>query len=175
MGKVKDERETDYETNNNTKTFINSQPTEFLNKATGETLVVDTQISKWTYGSEESFWKCYLMDFLSVLGVIDSKQAKIFIHIVKNTNQANNLFIGTYRNIAEALEVSHTTIALIMKKLQQREFIKKIQNGVWQVNPNILMKGSDLKRRMLLLSYQTSEKPIEKEEQGVFYENNKNT
>lgn len=165
----KSEKKAENEINKSTQTFINSQPTEFLNKATGETMTVDKQISKWTYGSEDSFWKCYLMDFLSVLGVIDSQQAKIFIHIVKNTSQSNNLFIGTYRNIAEDLKVSHTTIATIMKKLQEKEFVKKVQNGVWLVNPNILMKGNDIKRRMILLSYQQSDKPIEEKEQGIFF------
>lgn len=37
--------------------------------------------------------------------------------------------------------------------------IKKVQNGVWLVNPNILMKGNDTKRQ-ILLSYYESEEPI---------------
>lgn len=51
------------------------------------------------------------------------------------------------------------TIARIMKKLQANNFIKKVQNGVWLVNPNILMKGNDTKRQ-ILLSYYESEEPI---------------
>lgn len=46
-----------------------------------------------------------------------------------------------------------------MKKLQANNFIKKVQNGVWLVNPNILMKGNDNKRQ-ILLSYYQSENPI---------------
>ena len=46
-----------------------------------------------------------------------------------------------------------------MKKLQVNNFIKKVQNGVWLVNPNILMKGNDTKRQ-ILLSYYESEEPI---------------
>lgn len=46
-----------------------------------------------------------------------------------------------------------------MKKLQANNFIKKIQNGAWLVNPNILMKGNDNKRQ-ILLSYYESEEPI---------------
>ena len=47
-----------------------------------------------------------------------------------------------------------------MKKLQDNSFIKKVQNGVWLVNPNILMKGNDTKRQ-ILLSYYQSEEPVE--------------
>ena len=53
-----------------------------------------------TYGTK-NFWKCYLMDFLTVLGIIDSKQLDVFIYIVENTSQGNNMFIGTYSKIAK--------------------------------------------------------------------------
>ena len=141
----------------NTQTLIGQQQKEFMDMATGEIIHVD-QISKRIYGTK-NFWKCYLMDFLSVLGIIDSKQLDIFIYIVENTNQSTNLFIGTYKKIANDLEVSEPTIARIMKKLQVNNFIKRIQNGVWLVNPNILMKGNDTKRQ-ILLSYYNSDQPI---------------
>ena len=99
------------------------------------------------------------MDFLTVLGIIDSKQLDVFIFIVENTNQATNTFLGTYDHIAKQVGVSRPTIAKIMKKLQENNFIKKIQNGAWLVNPNILMKGNDTKRQ-ILLSYYESEEPI---------------
>lgn len=44
-----------------------------------------------------------------------------------------------------------------MKKLQANNFIKKVQNGLWQVNPNILMKGNDTKRQILLSYYESDE------------------
>ena len=47
-----------------------------------------------------------------------------------------------------------------MKKLQENNFIKKVQNGVWLVNPNVLMKGTDTKRQ-ILLSYYESEEPAD--------------
>lgn len=135
------------------KTVIGTNERVVVDKNTGEELVINHQITKWTYDGAKTFWKCYLMDFLNILGVIDSKQVDVFIYIVQNTNQANNMFIGTYRKIAAAVGVSHPTIATIMKKLQEHEFIEKIQNGVWLVNPNILVKGNDIKQRMILLSY----------------------
>lgn len=147
-----------------TQTLVSQQKKSYIEIDTstgelkGETIWVD-QITKRTYGTK-NFWKCYLMDFLSVLGIIDSRQLDIFIYIVENTNQANNLFIGTYKKIAKDIGCSEATIAKILKKLQENNFVKKVQNGVWVVNPNILMKGNDTKRQ-ILLSYYESDEPID--------------
>lgn len=141
-----------------TQTLVGQKKRELVDRETGEVIWVD-QITKRTYGTK-NFWKCYLMDFLTVLGIIDSKQLDVFIYIVENTQQANNTFIGTYTKIAKDVRVCRQTIATIMKKLQENNFIKKVQNGVWLVNPNILMKGNDTKRQ-ILLSYYESEEPVD--------------
>ena len=140
-----------------TQTLIGTKKRQLVDTETGEQILVD-QITKRVYGSK-NFWKMYLMDFLTVLGIIDSKQLDIFIYIVENTNQSNNIFIGTYDKISADVGVCRQTIAKIMRKLQDNKFIRKVQNGVWFVNPNILMKGNDQKRQ-ILLSYYESEEPI---------------
>lgn len=138
-----------------TQTLIGTKKRELQDTQTGELIHVD-QITKRSYGTKQ-FWKVYLMDFLSILGIIDSKQLDIFIYIVENTEQSQNLFIGTYAKIAKETGASSRTIAKIIKKLQDNNFIARVQNGVWRVNPNILMKGNDTKRQ-ILLSYYREEK-----------------
>lgn len=140
-----------------TQTLIGTKKRKLVDVETGEQIFVD-QITKRVYGTK-NFWKCYLMDFLTVLGIIDSRQLDVFIFIVENTNQSNNIFLGTYDHISKEVGVCRQTIAKIMKKLQENNFIKKVQNGAWLVNPNILMKGNDTKRQ-ILLSYYESEEPI---------------
>ena len=140
-----------------TQTLVGQQRRELMDTKTGELMHVD-QITKMVYGSK-NFWKCYLMDFLTVLGIFDSKQVDVFIYIVENTNQSNNVFLGTYRKMAKDLHCSLDTVTRIMRKLQENNFVKKIQNGAYLVNPNILMKGNDNKRQ-ILLSYYESEEPI---------------
>ena len=142
----------------NTQTLIGSRTRELIDVETGEQIFVN-QITKRIYGTK-NFWKCYLMDFLTILGIIDSKQLDIFIYIIENTNQNNNIFIGTYKKISSDTKCSSRTIAKVMKKLQENNFIKKVQNGVWLINPNILMKGNDTKRQFLL-SYYESQNPIQ--------------
>jgi len=140
-----------------TQTLVGTKKKQLIDTETGEKIVVD-QITKRVYGTK-NFWKCYLMDFLTVLGIIDSKQLDIFVYICQNTDPSNNLFIGTYKKIAKDVGCSEPTISKIMKKLQASNFIKKVQNGVWSINPNILMKGNDTKRQ-ILLSYYESDEPI---------------
>ncbi|PGQ72769.1 MULTISPECIES: replication/maintenance protein RepL [Bacteria] len=140
-----------------TQTLIGQKKRELIDSETGEVIHVD-QITKRVYGTK-NFWKMYLMDFLTVLGIIDNKQLDVFIYIAENTNPSNNIFIGTYRSISEDVGVSYKTVATIMKKLQANNFIKKKQNGAYIVNPNIMMKGNDTKRQ-ILLSYYEEDEPL---------------
>ena len=133
-----------------TKTLIGTKRKELIDKETGEVIEAD-QITKKVYG-QKNFWKLYLSDFLPVLGIVENKQVDILIYILENTQPSNNMFIGTYKTIRENTKASETTIAKVMKKLQEQKFLKKIQNGLWQVSPNIMMKGNENKKQ-LLLSY----------------------
>jgi len=151
----KTSRELDYVAS--TQTLIGTKKKELIDTETGESIFVDN-IVKRVYG-QKNFWKVYLFDFLCVLGILDSKQLDVFIYIVSNTDQGNNLFYGTYKKIAKDCNVSEPTIATVMRKLMDNNFIKKIQNGLYEVNPNIIMKGNDNKRA-ILLSYYENEEPI---------------
>ena len=133
-----------------TKTLIGTKRKELIDKETGEIIEVD-KITKKVYG-QKNFWKLYLSDFLPVLGIVENKQVDILIYILENTQPSNNMFIGTYKTIRENTKASETTIEKVMKKLQEQKFLKKIQNGLWQVSPNIMMKGNENKKQ-LLLSY----------------------
>lgn len=131
-----------------TKTLIGTKRKELIDKETGEIIEVD-QITKKVYG-QKNFWKLYLSDFLPVLGIVENKQVDIMIYILENTQPSNNMFIGTYKTIRKNTKASETTIAKVMKKLQEQKFLKKIQNGLWQVSPNIMMKGNENKKQILL-------------------------
>lgn len=144
--------DTNFEYVQNTQTLIGTQKKRLVDVDTGEQIEVD-QITKRAYGQKQ-FWKVYLLDFLQVLGILDSKQIDVLIYILENTNASNNTFIGSQRNIAEKTKVSLQTVSKILVKLQENGFVKKIQNGVYQVSPNILMKGSEHKKSILLNYYQ---------------------
>lgn len=144
---------TNFEYMQDTQTLVGERKRELVDTDTGEKILVD-QITKRVYGTK-AFWKVYLMDFLAVLGIVDSRQLDVFIYVAEHTSPADNLFIGTYDKIGQETGVSRQTIARIMKKLQDNHFISKVQQGVWRVNPNVLMKGNDTKRQILLSYYES--------------------
>lgn len=138
-----------------TKTLIGTKRKELIDKETGEIIEVD-QITKKVYG-QKNFWKLYLGDFLPVLGIVESKQVDILIYILEHTQPSTNMFVGTYKTIQKNTHTSETTIAKVMKKLQKQQFLKKIQNGIWQISPNIMMKGNENKKQLLLSYFRTDE------------------
>lgn len=140
-----------WEYSEQTQTLIGQTRKKLQDLDTGEVIEVD-QITKRALGQKQ-FWKVYLMDFLAILGIIDSKQLDVLIFILENTTSANNVFLGTYRLIAEKTDISLDTVRRTMVKLQQKGFIKKIQNGAYQVSPNVMMKGNDRKKQLLLNYY----------------------
>ena len=102
------------------------------------------------------------MDFLQILGILDSKQIDVLIYILERTEPANNTFIGSQRDIAKGAGASLDTVSRIMRKLQDSGFITQIKRSVYQVSANIMLKGSDHKKE-LLLSYYDDEKETSQE------------
>lgn len=139
------------EYNSNTQVLIGTKKKTLIDQETGEVIEVD-QITKRSYGQKQ-FWKIYLLDFLQILGILDSKQVDVLIYILENTNSSNNTYIGTYRSTAEKTNLSLDTVRRVFKKLQDNNFLNKIQNGVYQVSPLIMMKGSEHKKQLLLNYY----------------------
>lgn len=139
-----------------TQTLIGQQKKRLLDQDTGELIEVE-QITKRALGQKQ-FWKVYLIDFLQILGVLDSKQVDVLIFILENTKSSDNTYIGTYRKTAEGSGVSLDTATKVMRKLQSNGFIKKVQNGVYQVSPLIMMKGTEHKKSLLLNYYAEEEK-----------------
>ena len=141
-----------------TQTLIGTKARILQDKETGEEFPVN-QVFKRVLGQKQ-FWKVYLMDFLQVLGILDSKQVDILVYILENTEPANNTFVGTYARIQKETGISQMTISRVLKKLQDANFLKKIQNGVWQVSEQIMMKGSEHKKQLLINYYREEEKQI---------------
>ena len=139
----------------NTQTLIGTKQRRLIDEQTGEVFEVD-QITKRSYGQKQ-FWKVYLLDFLQILGVLESKRLDVLIYILENTEQANNTIIGSQRDIAKNVNVSLDTVSRIMKKLQDKKFIVQIKRSVYQISPLIMMKGNEHKKQLLLNYYQEQE------------------
>ena len=151
-----------WEYSEQTQTLIGTKQRILKDVETGDEFPVN-QVFKRVLGQKQ-FWKVYLVDFLQVLGVLDSKQVDILIYVLENTEQSNNTFIGTYAKIQKNVGVAPATVAKVMTKLQEKGFLKKVQNGVWQVSPAIMMKGNEHKKQLLINYYddETNGDPVQK-------------
>lgn len=131
--------------------IIQGGTVQIVDKETGE-LVEVPEIEQHTFGQHQ-FWKVYMYNFMSALGILNSKQVDIFRYIIENIKSEGNIFIGTYKKIQEDVHVSAPTVATVMKKLQKGDFISQVSQGVWRVNPRFIIKGSENKRQMLITVY----------------------
>lgn len=161
MDKDKNERTIEYL--EDSSALVGRRRRELVDRNTGEVLEVE-QTTRLVYGSK-SFWKCYLKELVAVLRSLNSKQFNVFTYIIEHARPSDNLFIGTYDKIMKDTGCCRQTVAVSMKKLQENGFIKKVQNGVWIINPDVLMKGNANKYRMLRSSYKNG-KLMEKEKKA---------
>jgi len=128
---------------------------------------MQTDIYKKVYGGKH-FWKVWLSDLLYTLGLINnSKQLDVVFYVLDNTDQTNNLYIGTLQKTSDKTGISYKTVATIFRKMQEVDMITKKQNGVYFVKPSLIMKGDDNKKHRLLIEYETVKKEgaLEQQEQ----------
>ncbi len=86
------------------------------------------------------------------------KQLNVLAYILQNVHAGDNTVILTYKKIADDTKVSKDRVTRIMRRLGKLDFIRKLQNGVYIVNPRILVWGSESKREALCLKYEVAQK-----------------
>ena len=122
--------------------FIGSK--ELVDAETGEIYPVQL---KQVEDRDFNFHKIWLQLFIEGLDGIANKKMKLAFWIIEHLDKENK-FVYTFRRIAEETGLSVFTVTETMKRLQEGEipFLKKIQSGVYVINPDILYKGSHKSR-----------------------------
>jgi len=131
---------------------------EYINKETGEIEQVGRFVLEDKDFNFEKIWISHLLQSMEALG---SKKLKVamFLLSVKDDDNYVNL---TYQEMMDYTKISRQTITDTIKILIQENFMKKIRNGKYLINPDIMFKGGKNKRMNIMLTYQTSD---EKEKQ----------
>lgn len=126
---------------------------EFIDPETGEIHKMQvTDIEE----RDANFHKIWLGHMLESLDMIGNQKIRVAMFILNNIN-TDNEFIMTYRIISEKTGISTKTITETMKALQESNFIKKIRNGYYRLNPDILFKGGKENRLEVLIRYRKGE------------------
>lgn len=103
-----------------------------------------------------NFHKVWMHNIVMALDLIGNQKTKLAFWIIDNLNKENQL-VMTYRQIAEKSGISLDTVRVTMKALIDSNFLRRINQGAYCVNPDVLFKGSRNGRLNVLLQYQALE------------------
>ena len=125
---------------NNNKFY--DEQSETVITTTGR-LIVDPETGETTqevdirhYGAH--FWRLYLQNFLAALGKFNLALLDVLCFIIENANLSDNTCCYTQTEIAAALALSRATVGRHLETLEEVGFIKKIRNGKYMINPDIM-------------------------------------
>lgn len=130
---------------------------EYTNNATGE--IENFQVIKME-DRDFNFHKIWLEHIINSLDLIGNQKTKLAFWILDNLDRENKLTM-TYRQIAEKSGISLDTVRVTMKALIESNFLQRINQGAYRVNPDTVFKGSRSSRMNVLYQYQ------QVEEEGV--------
>ena len=134
---------------------------KLLNPETGE--IIETVVIEKNVENDFNFHKIWLTDLIHILDIIGGKKLEVFKYLMNKMRDTDNIIICRYKDIEDDLKVSKQTIRDTIKLLLETDFMRRIQNGVYQINPNIIVKGSTGKRMNLLIQYNKLPKYTEKD------------
>ena len=124
---------------------------KYIDPTTGE--VVVCEVIEKNVNQDFNFFKVWLMDLMNILEVVGTKKMKVVNYILDNLNTQENLFIGTHAEISKELKVSRVVVSQTFKLLIESGLLRKKNNGVYMLNPSIIVKGKSDKRLNLLIQY----------------------
>ena len=122
---------------------------QYINFNTGE--IEDFQVTS-VEERDFNFTKVWMKSFISTLDLVGNQKTKLAFWLIENLNKENQLTM-TYRQISEKTNISLETVRKTMEILLEVNFLKRINQGVYQVNPDILFKGNKNTRLNLLTQY----------------------
>ena len=124
---------------------------EYRDVETGE--VLPMSVVETTVKNDIGWHKIWLADLAGILRFFGSGKFNVFSYVIDNTDTGSNLFLSTVREVAKDCGVSTKTVAETFKILMEANFMVKVRNGQYRVNPEVMAYGSSEKRGCLLVKY----------------------
>jgi len=123
----------------------------YINSSTGE--LVDCLVMEKEVNNDFNFHKVWIDDLINILNLIGGKKLEVFKYLMNEMNPSNNYIVATYEKIKKDTKISYQTIRDTLKVLIETNFLKRVSNGVYMVNPDVIVKGNSNKREALLIKY----------------------
>ena len=126
----------------------------YINASTGE--IEEMQVTN-VEDRDFNFTKVWMKQFIATLDIVGNKKMKVALWIIDNINK-DNMLTYTYRQIAQKSGHSYQTVQFTMTALLEADFFRKINSGVYVINPNVLYKGKRQGRMNVLTRYQEAQR-----------------
>lgn len=123
---------------------------DYVNQTTGEVEqfhVIQEQ------DRDFDFHKVWLHSIIDSLDLIGNKKTKLAFWIIDHIDRENKLTMN-YRQIAEKSGISLDTVRKTMKTLIDADFMRRINQGAYCINPDVIFKGSRNGRLNILIRYE---------------------
>lgn len=98
--------------------------------------------------------------FVRLLSTSTDKKMHVLAYLIDVMSPSDNRIAVTYKKIAQKLELPESTVYNAMTFLQDFDFVRMIQNGLWMINPDLCMKGYESKYLKLSREYISIETKI---------------
>ena len=145
---------------------------QYVNVNTGD--LREMQVIESTEDNKDfNFHKLFMRDFIRAIDIVSNKKTKICYWIIDNINKDNQL-LYSYRQISEITGISYSVVAETVKALLDADFLRK-HGKVLIVNPDIIFKGSAIRRANILHTYSQAERGDEQADLQVRISNLQNT
>ena len=128
-----------------TETYINQKTGELQ-----EMQVIDIE------ERDANFHKLWLGHILQSIDLIGNQKTRLAFWILDHLD-SNNLLPMTQRQIANKSGISYQTVSRTLQALIDSNFLQRINQGAYRVNPDVLFKGGKTARMNVLLQYHESE------------------
>lgn len=122
---------------------------QYINATDGT--VEDFQVMK-IEERDFNFHKVWLEHIINSLDLIGNQKTKLAFWIIDNLDKENKLTM-TYRQISEKSGISLDTVRVTMKSLIESNFMERINQGAYRVNPDVIFKGGKTDRMNVLYQY----------------------
>lgn len=110
-----------------------------------------------------NFYKIWLGHIVQSLELIGNQKIKVVSFLLENMDYENKICM-TLRQMSVKSKISIDTISKTVNALKKANFIKAINVGAYQINPDTIFKGSKNKRLNVLYQYQQIKVDTENED-----------
>jgi DNA-binding transcriptional regulator YhcF (GntR family) len=120
--------------------------------------LVDVSLNLTSNETDFGFHKTWLQDLTNLLLLIGGQKVKVLNHILLSMDRENT-FIGTVRGMSEKLNLSVETVTKSIKILKDSGYLKMLQNGIYMVNPDLIIRGGSTKRQIVKAKFEGKTPP----------------